>query len=103
MPLAIEPRAYVAARPRPDRLVRASAEGRGVEEVLLDDVGPLRPTGWLAYLAGSAWVGRAAAAAAGASHGWDLALVSDVPIGAGLSSSAAITCATLLAMDELAE
>jgi galactokinase len=102
MPLAIEHRAYVAARPRPDRLIRASAEGRGVEQVLLDDVGPLRPTGWLAYLAGSAWVGRAVAAA-GASHGWDLALVSDVPIGAGLSSSAAITCATLLAMDELAE
>ncbi len=36
-----------------------------------------------------------------AGHGWDLALVSDVPIGAGLSSSAALTCATLLAMNDL--
>jgi galactokinase len=102
MPLAIEHRAYVAARPRPDRLIRASAEGRPFEEVLLDDVGALRPAGWLAYLAGSAWLGAAAAAPDGASHGWDLALASDVPIGAGLSSSAAITCATLLAMDEIA-
>jgi galactokinase len=103
MPLAIEHRAYVAARPRPDRLIRAAAEGQGIAEVLVDDVGPLRPAGWLAYLAGSAWLGGAAAAAEGASHGWDLALVSDVPIGAGLSSSAAITCATLLATDEIAQ
>ena len=53
----------------------------------------------LAYLGGAAWV--AAQEGWGGDHGWDLALLSDVPVGAGLSSSAAITCATLLAMNEL--
>lgn len=98
MPLAIVQRAFVAARPREDRLVRAVAEGRGVEVVSLDDVGRGRPQGWLAYLAGAAWVAEQARETPG--HGWDLALLSDVPIGAGLSSSAALTCATLLAIDD---
>jgi galactokinase len=98
MPLAIAHRAYVAASPRPDRVIRATARGHGTQEISLDEVGPLHPAGWLAYLSGSAWI-REASGAPG--HGWDLALASDVPIGAGLSSSAAITCATLLAMDDL--
>jgi galactokinase len=102
MPLAIEQRAFVAARPRTDRIIRAVAAGRGEEEVRLDDVGPTVPGGWLAYLSGSAWVAKNAGAGQGG-HGWDLALSSDVPVGAGLSSSAAITCATLLAMDEIAD
>jgi galactokinase len=70
-----------------------------VESVSLDDVGLGRPEGWLAYLAGAAWVAEQARGTAG--HGWDLALLSDVPVGAGLSSSAALTCATLLAIDDL--
>jgi galactokinase len=101
MPLAIAERAFVAATPRTDGRIRAVAEGHDLEEVLLDDIGAHPPDGWLAYLSGAAWI----ASTAGMPHagtGWDLALSSDVPIGAGLSSSAAITCATLLAMDELA-
>jgi galactokinase len=98
MPLAIGSRAFVAARPRADRLVRAVALGHGDGSADLDDVGRGRPAGWLGYLAGAAWV---AENALGRGHGWDLALASDVPVGAGLSSSAAITCAALLAMDEI--
>jgi galactokinase len=98
MPLAIAYRAFVAVSQRADRLIRATARGHGTQTISLDDVGPLHPAGWLAYLSGSAWI-RTADGAGG--HGWDIALTSDVPIGAGLSSSAAITCATLLAMDEL--
>jgi galactokinase len=98
MPLAIGQRAYVAARPRSDRLVRAVAAGRGTEQADLDEVGPGHPTGWLGYLAGAAWI---AENEVGAGHGWDLALASGVPVGAGLSSSAAITCAALLAMNDL--
>jgi galactokinase len=102
MPFAIGQRAYVAVRPRADRLVRAVAAGSEVEEIELSDVGPGRPAGWLGYLAGAAWVAESSGARpSGTAHGWDLALLSDVPIGAGLSSSAALTCATLLAMDEL--
>lgn len=101
MPLAIEQRAFIAARPRSDRTVRAVAAGHGVESVSLDDVGLGSPSGWLGYLAGAAWVAERARTQAAPQHGWDLALVSDVPVGAGLSSSAALTCATLLAMNDL--
>lgn len=101
MPLAIEQRAFVAARPRADRIVRAVAAGHAAESVSLDAVGLGRPAGWLAYLAGAAWVAERARTGDATGHGWDLALLSDVPVGAGLSSSAAITCATLLAMNDL--
>ena len=60
MPLAIEQRAYIAARPRADRLVRAVADGHETQAIALDDVGPGRPGGWLAYLAGAAWVAEQA-------------------------------------------
>ncbi|MHB1166090.1 MAG: galactokinase [Candidatus Nanopelagicales bacterium] len=102
MPMAIEQRAWIAARPRADRLVRGVGLRRDPAQVSLDDVGRCSPTGWLAYLAGGAWVAEASGAVGtGSAHGWDLALVSHVPVGAGLSSSAAITCATLLAMNDL--
>lgn len=101
MPLAIEQRAYVAISPRTDRTVRAVAEGFAPRSIDIDEVSSTTPTGWLAYLAGAAWVAEQELGAA-ADHGWDLALVSDVPIGAGLSSSAALTCATILATNDLA-
>jgi galactokinase len=101
MPLAIGQRAFVAALPREDRFVRAVAAGRGVESIVLDEVRLGVPQGWLAYLAGAAWVASQARGRSTEDHGWDLALVSDVPVGAGLSSSAALTCASLLAMNEL--
>lgn len=96
MPFAIEQRAYVAARRRNDGLVRAIAYGREQTQVNLKEFDRNTPGDWLGYLAGAAWI-------AGDDRGWDLALGSDIPIGGGLSSSAAITCATLLAMNEIGE
>lgn len=97
MPFAIAMRAQIAARPRTDGVVRAVALGRGSASVSLTEVGLGRPGDWLGYLAGATWVAEGTDG-----PGWDLALASDVPIGGGLSSSAALTCAALLAMDDLA-
>lgn len=100
MPLAIGQRAFIAASPRSDRVIRATASGHDAQTIELDAIENDAPRGWLAYLAGAAWIAERSHPTR-IDHGWDLALVSDVPIGAGLSSSAAITCATLLAMNEL--
>ena len=84
----------------PGRLVLCSAQEPGpVVEVLLDGLAPGQVTGWAAYPAGVAW---ALAAAGHAVPGAAIAFDSDLPAGAGLSSSAALECATALALTELA-
>ena len=57
-------------------------------------------SGWQAYLAGVVWALDEAGHHVG---GADLVLSSDVPIGAGLSSSAALECATLAVLADLDE
>ncbi|HEY7012074.1 MAG TPA: galactokinase [Streptosporangiaceae bacterium] len=68
-------------------------------EVGLDGLAPGRVTGWAAYPAGVAW---ALEAAGHRLPGACIAIDSDVPAGAGLSSSAALECATALALTSLA-
>jgi galactokinase len=68
-------------------------------EVDLDGLAPGRVTGWGAYPAGVAW---ALEAAGHRLPGACIAIDSDVPAGAGLSSSAALECATALALTSLA-
>jgi galactokinase len=68
-------------------------------EVDLDGLAPGRVTGWAAYPAGVAW---ALEAAGHRIPGACIAIDSDVPAGAGLSSSAALECATALALTSLA-
>jgi galactokinase len=98
LPFGIEQRARVAVRRRTDARLRLWSEQAGSEELSLSDLRGQRMSGWAAYVAGAAW----AAIEAGASAtGFDLLLDSDVPIGAGLSSSAAVECATLAALAEL--
>ncbi|WP_233515429.1 galactokinase [Marinitenerispora sediminis] len=56
-----------------------------------------RDTGWSGYVAGVFWALREAGHLAGDSVGARIRLDSDLPVGAALSSSAALECATLLA------
>ncbi|GLW67815.1 galactokinase [Kitasatospora phosalacinea] len=100
LPAALPHATRVAARRREDGLVRVfSAQGDGsVTAFALAELAPGSVPGWAAYPAGVFW------ALAEAGHrvgGADLAFSSDVPTGAGLSSSAALECATAIALDEL--
>ena len=100
LPIALPQRTYAACSPRGDgRLRVVSAQGDDVVEVRLDEVAPGQPAGWAAYVAGVPW------ALAGAGHavgGLDVAIDSSVPLGAGLSSSAALECAVALVLCALA-
>ena len=69
-------------------------------EIALDGLAPGQVTGWAAYPAGVAW---ALEAAGHRVPGACIAIDSDLPGGAGLSSSAALECATALALTELAQ
>jgi galactokinase len=100
LPIAIDRRASVAVRLRADRLVQCASRQRASTPVVtsLGDLHPGSVTGWPAYVLGVAW----ALMADGVDlPGFDLLLDSDVPIGAGLSSSAAIETATALALSDL--
>ena len=68
-------------------------------EIPLDSLAPGSVTGWAAYPAGVAWALREAGYPV---PGAQVAVDSDLPQGAGLSSSAALECAVALALIELA-
>lgn len=99
LPCALPRRTTVLARRRSDRRLRAVS---GLSEDRLDTTVPGAPgavSGWGAYVAGVAW----ALAEAGVEvPGADLAISSDVPLGAGLSSSHSLECAVALALTGLA-
>ena len=105
LPIALPHRAYLALRRREDRAVRlVSSRARQSIEVLdLDAIGPRGADGevhgWSAYIAGVAWALERDGL--GPLSGFDAALASCVPLGGGLSSSAALECATAVALDEV--
>jgi len=85
LPLATRERAFVRIRPRDDDLVRvASRELGGPVEYRVGEES--RTGGWTDYVAGMTW-------ALGLRQGFDLAIESDVPPGAGLGSSGALEVA----------
>lgn len=102
LPFAINRRTVVAAAPRDDDRVRiASAFAAELAEIELADLTPDRLAGWSAYPLGVAWALGQFGADLAAVPGLDLYVESTVPVGAGLSSSAAIESAVAVAINEL--
>ncbi|MEP7064686.1 MAG: galactokinase [Gemmatimonadota bacterium] len=99
LPIAIDHRTFVAVRARPDRngvsrVTSSTHEGVGT----FDAREPARSGDWWDYVAGA--VSDLAASGTRVPQ-LDVAITSDVPAGAGLSSSAAIEVATALAISDL--
>jgi len=97
LPFAIQQRCTARVeRADADVLVTSTQQDRPVRIPL----GQLRPAaawidgadGWAAYAAGVVW-------ALGAQAAWRISLDSTVPLGAGLSSSAAVGCSVAVALD----
>jgi len=96
LPFAIKDRTLVAARKRNDSTVRiASAQRRN--KIVTVDISKVKPGlkgEWERYALGVLW-------ALGVKEGVDLLIDGHVPLGAGLSSSAALECSVATAMNHL--
>jgi galactokinase len=102
LPFAIDRRTVVALGARDDRRVRvASTFADELAEINLDQLAPESLGGWSAYPLGVAWALGEFGADLSAVPGVDLFIDSDVPVGAGLSSSAAIESAVALALNDV--
>jgi len=101
MPFALAQRVLIAAAPRNDHgtWTVTSLNNRSTKIFRDADLQP-GMTGWQAYVAGVVWALKEAGHRI---DGADLVLTSDVPKGAGLSSSAALECAVLIALADLNE
>jgi galactokinase len=98
MPFALAQRVLIAAAPRDDGTWSVTSLNNDSTETFRPaDLQPGMP-GWQAYVAGVVWALQEAGYRVG---GADLVLTSDVPEGAGLSSSAALECSVLTALADL--
>jgi galactokinase len=98
LPLAIDRRVTLAAARRDDDLLRILSLEKGTAEVPLAGIQPGTVQDWAAYVAGAVWALAQEGVRVG---GLDVVLTSDVPVGSGLSSSAAVECSTVLAARDL--
>jgi galactokinase len=108
LPMAIDRHVVIAFAPRADRVLRAySAEFNQTRDLSLDTLERRSAAdgkksgrgGWFGYIAGVAW---AMIRAGQRLEGADLAIVSDLPVGVGLSSSAALEIAAARALTAVA-
>ena len=99
LPAAIDKAAYIAISLREDDEIHLSAvDLKENFSTTVHDLKPIGDVSWPNYILGSA----AQFVKKGISlKGFNALLTSDVPIGAGLSSSAAVECATVFALNHL--
>jgi galactokinase len=91
LPMTIDRATWIALRPRADGQVRVySIEFNGENTFSLTDI-QKASDGWAEYVKGVTWSLQQSGRAL---QGWDGVIAGDVPIGAGLSSSAALELAT---------
>ncbi|MBG6182845.1 galactokinase [Arthrobacter sp. CAN_A214] len=102
LPFAINHSTGVAARSRSDRTVRVCSTfaPNDVVQADLDTLAPGKIDGWAAYPLGVLWAVKRSGYR---SPGLDLLIDSSVPVGAGLSSSAALECAVAVAANDLSD
>ncbi len=99
LPMALPHRTYCAVRRRTDGVLDVrSGQGYPSWSGPVDTLERDSVVAWARYVAGAVWALRRAGADV---PGLDVVIDSDVPIGAGLSSSAALICATARAAAEL--
>ncbi|HTU93991.1 MAG TPA: galactokinase [Gemmataceae bacterium] len=100
LPLAIDRAVWIALRPRADRHVLVhSLDFAGSATFALDDL-TRGDGGWAEYVKGMAW---ALQQAGHKLRGWEGVIAGDVPVGAGLSSSAALELAVARAFAAVSE
>ena len=96
LPFAISYRTTAQLRLRDDQIIRVRSKQR-LDEVITTSISDLAPGsqgGWERYVLGVIW-------AFGAKEGVDIEIDGEVPLGAGLSSSAALECAVATGLNEL--
>jgi galactokinase len=96
MPAALDLYTYVAVSPRSDRRLRVYSENLGEKcDLDLDSIRPGKSGHWSDYVRGVAGVLESSGYRL---RGADLAITSEVPLGSGLSSSAALEVSTAWAL-----
>ena len=90
LPMAIDREVWLAVRPRDDRRVTVHSIDFDEDAAFALDDNGARTGGWVEYVRGVAW---ALESNGNPTRGWEGVAAGDVPVGAGLSSSAALELA----------
>lgn len=102
LPFAIDARTWCAARPNTTGMLRVASTAQSTEHsVALEDLDNAVFEGWAGYALGVAWALRKMGHDLAQAPGIDILIDSTVPLGAGLSSSAALESAVAVALNDL--